>query len=67
MSEAKINYEDLLRQLSAQKKQARKFKPHFEIADRDKALSAFEKLTEQEKKSRIEKIRQLISDAARKA
>jgi len=67
MSEAKINYEDLLRQLSAQKKQLRKFKPHFEIADRDKALSAFEKLTEQEKKSKIENIRQLISDAARKA
>ena len=66
MSEAKINYEDLLCQLSAQKKQPRKFKPHFEIADRDKALSAFEKLTEQEKKSKIENLRQLISDAARK-
>ena len=67
MSEAKINYEDLLCQLSAQKKQTRKFKPHFEIAIRDKALSAFEELTEHEKKSKIENIRQLISDAARKA
>jgi|GEM_PF-891834 len=67
MSEAKTTYKEILHQLSAQKKQTRKFKPHFEIADRDKALSAFEKLTEQEKKSKIENIRQLISDAARKA
>ena len=45
MSEAKTTYKEILHQLSAQKKQTRKFKPHFEIADRDKARSAFEKLT----------------------
>ena len=58
-SDKSKHYQDLAR-LFVNKHKQRRGNPHFEIADREEALDAFEQLSEEEKKSKIKAIRELI-------